>query len=151
MSANSRLTLAIHTLSFLSHYRDQQEFFSSERIARSVQANPVILRNLLGMMENHGLVRVQRGSNAGWQIVREAQKITLLDVYRAVEQPELFAMHHTPPSPRCTIGYGIGPALEEIYAKAQNALEEELERTTIADVLQATLAHSYASQQQFIN
>ena len=155
MSANSRLTLAVHTLSFLAHYRDRQDpfsserdFFSSERIARSVQTNAVVLRNLLGMMEKQGLVRVQRGSNAGWQVAREPEEITLLDVYRAVEQPELFAMHHTPPNPRCTIGYGIGPALEEIYAKAQNALEEELAHTTIADVLRATLAYSRAAQQQ---
>ena len=147
MSANSRLTLAIHTLSFLAHYQDRYDFVSSERIARSVQTNAVILRNLLGAMEKQHLVRVQRGSNAGWQLAHEPQEITLLDVYRAVEQPELIAMHHTPPNPRCTVGYGIGPVLTDVYAKAQNELEEELARTTIADILRDTLAYSYAAQQ----
>jgi DNA-binding IscR family transcriptional regulator len=100
------------------------------------------------MMEKHHLVRVQRGSNAGWQLAREPREITLRDVYNAVEQPELFALHHTPPNPRCSIGYGIGPTLEDVYARAQNALEDELARTTIADILRTTLAHSCAAQRE---
>ncbi|HEY3992467.1 MAG TPA: Rrf2 family transcriptional regulator [Ktedonobacteraceae bacterium] len=148
MSANSRLTLAVHTLTWMAQYRDEYEFATSERIARSVQTNPVVLRGLLGMMEKQHLVNVQRGSNAGWQLARNPAEITLLDVYHAVEQPTLFAMHHTQPNPRCIIGCGIGPALGDIYANAQSALEQELARTTIADLLRATLACSAAIRRQ---
>jgi DNA-binding IscR family transcriptional regulator len=147
MSANSRLTIAVHVLTWMAYYQDQFEFATSERIARSVHTNPVVLRGLLGLMEKHHLVNVQRGSNAGWQLARKPEEITLLDVYRAVKPDALFALHHTPPNPRCIIGSGIGPTLESIYSHAQDALDEELARTTIADVLRATLDATAALRQ----
>jgi DNA-binding IscR family transcriptional regulator len=140
MSANSRLTLATHTLTWMAYRAPRDEFVTSQQIARSVHANPVILRELLGMMEEHHLVRVQRGSNAGWQLARKPEEITLLDVYHSVKPHTLFALHHTPPNPLCVIGNGIGPALTEVYGRVQNSLDEELARTTIADILRRSLA-----------
>ena len=148
MSANSRLTLSAHALTLLAYHREAYEFLTSERIARSVQTNPVILRGLLGRMEKQHLVHVQRGSNAGWQLARNPEEITLLDVYNAVEQPTLFALHHTEPNPLCVVGCGIGSTLGDVYADAQSALEQELARTTIADLLRTTLARTSALRQQ---
>jgi DNA-binding IscR family transcriptional regulator len=148
MSANSRLTLAVHTLTWMAQFEDVYDPATSERIARSVHTNPVILRGLLGLMEKQHLVNVQRGGNAGWKLARKPEEITLLDVYRAVKPQPLFALHHTPPNPRCFIGSGIGPALEHVYANAQSVLDQELARTTIADILRATLAASAARNPQ---
>ena len=58
MSANSRLTLAVHALTWLARYRDRYAFATSERIAESININPVTLRGLLGMMEKQHLVNV---------------------------------------------------------------------------------------------
>jgi len=147
MSANSRLTLAVHTLTWLARYRDKYEFATSERIAQSVNTNPVILRGLLGMMEKQHLVNVQHGSNAGWQIAREPEEITLLDVYRAVKPDTLFALHHTQPNQQCIIGCGIRSTLGQVYANVQDAVDQELARTTIADVLRDTLASTTTQPQ----
>jgi Rrf2 family protein len=140
MSANSRLTLAVHALTWMAQRNHLDEFATSEQIARSVNTNPVILRGLLGMMEKHHLVSVQRGSNAGWKLARKPEEITLLDAYHAVKPQELFALHHTPPNQRCIIGCGISSTLQEVYTNAQNALDQELAHTTIADILRNTLA-----------
>lgn len=148
MSANSRLSLAVHTLTWMAKYKDEYEYATSERMARSVNTNPVILRGLLGMMEKQHLVCVQRGSNAGWKLARTPEEITLLDVYRAVKPHSLFALHHTPPNERCLIGCGIGPVLEGVYANAQSALDQELARTTIADILRDTLTATTAIRRQ---
>ena len=75
---------------------------------------------------------MQRGSNAGWKLARQPEEITLLDIYRAVKPDALFALHHTPPNPRCNIACGIQPVLTNVYANVQNALDQELARTTIA-------------------
>jgi Rrf2 family protein len=148
MSANSRLTLAVHTLTWMARHGDLYGFVTSEQIAGSVHANPVILRGLLGMMEKQHLVRVQRGTNAGWKLARKPEEITLLDVYRAVKPNPLFSLHHTPPNPRCTIGCGIGPTLEDVYANVQSALDQELACTTIADILRDTLAAAATQREQ---
>jgi Rrf2 family protein len=139
MSANSRLTLAVHALTLMAQPERIDEFSTSQRIAQSVNTNPVILRELLGMMEKQHLVSVQRGSNAGWKLARKPEEITLLDIYHAVKPHTLFALHHTPPNPRCVIGHGIVPALEGVYANLQGALEQELARTTVADILHSSL------------
>jgi Rrf2 family protein len=148
VSANSRLSLAVHTLTWMAKYKDEIEYATSERIARSVNTNPVILRGLLGMMEKERLVCVQRGSNAGWKLARQPEEITLLDVYRAVKPDALFALHHTPPNERCYIGCSIVPVLENVYANVQSALDQELARTTIADILHDTLATTTALRRQ---
>lgn len=148
MSANSRLTLAVHTLTWMAEYKDEYEYATSERIARSVNTNPVILRGLLGMMEKHHLVCVQRGSNAGWKLARKPEEITLLDIYHAVKPHTLFSLHHTPPNERCLIGCGIGPVLENVYANVQNALDQELACTTIADILRDTLSTTTTLRRQ---
>src|SRR5437899_1327567 len=139
MSGNSRLTLAVHTLTWMARrmvdYDDQYDFSTSREIAESVNTNPVTLRELLGMMEEQGLVTVQRGSNAGWKLAHKPEEITLLEVYKVVKPHTMFTLHHTPPNQQCPIGCGIGHALQGIYANVQDAMEQELARTTIADVL----------------
>jgi DNA-binding IscR family transcriptional regulator len=142
MSANSRLTLAVHALTLLAWHEQDEDGLTSQRIAHSVNTNPVILRELLGMMEKQHLVSVQRGCNAGWKLARAPERIRLLDVYYAVKPHTLFALHHTPPNPKCVIGHGIGSTLQGIYDGVQHTLEQELARTTIADVLRDTLACS---------
>jgi Rrf2 family protein len=140
MSSNSRLTLATHILTWMAKHGEEVEIATSERIARSVNTNPVILRRLLGLMEKAYLVNVQRGTNAGWKLARKPEEITLLDVYQAVEPSTLFALHHTQPNLRCEVGCGIAEALTDCYTSAQQVMEQELAHMTIADVLQKTLA-----------
>ncbi|GLV55305.1 Rrf2 family transcriptional regulator [Dictyobacter sp. S3.2.2.5] len=142
MSANSRLSLAVHTLVWMAEFGEEHDYAPSERIARSVKANPVVLRGLLGLMEKQHLVCVQRGSNAGWKLARRPEEITLLEVYRAVESGTLFSLHHTPPDQRCRVGCGIIPTLENVYEQIQDTMEQEMARTTIADILRDTLAHT---------
>jgi DNA-binding IscR family transcriptional regulator len=93
----------------------------------------------LGDLHRAGLVDVRRGAGAGWSLAREPDKITLLDVYQAVEPEPLFAMHRTEPNLECPVGRGIRPALGQVYSEVDRALRRELARTSIADVLQSTL------------
>jgi DNA-binding IscR family transcriptional regulator len=40
---------------------------------------------------------------AGWRLARDPHEITLLEVYDAVEQEPLFAMHHSEPNLTCVV------------------------------------------------
>ena len=69
MSANSRMTVAVHILSFMILWQQRRpEPATSERIAHSVNTNPVVIRRLLGLLQKGGLVKSQRGVNAGWRL-----------------------------------------------------------------------------------
>src|SRR5262249_56537773 len=112
----------------------------SDRIALSVNTNPVVIRRALGLLRRAGLVRVQRGNTGGWSLARSVDSISVLDVYRAVEQDPVFALHPSPPSQACPVGRGIQPALRRVYGGAAGALESALARSSVPEVLAEPLA-----------
>jgi DNA-binding IscR family transcriptional regulator len=140
VTANSRLTIAVHALAWLALAQQQgRDRLTSNEVAASVNTNPVIIRRSLGDLRRAGLVRVRRGAEAGWSLAHRPEDITMLAAYDAVAPEPLFAMHHTEPNLNCPVGRGIRPALHGLYHGAEQALREELERTSIADVLRETL------------
>ncbi|MGW3245455.1 Rrf2 family transcriptional regulator [Streptomyces sp. NPDC001070] len=140
MSANSRMTIAVHVLTWMSLDRQNNEVATSERIAGSVNTNPVVIRRCLGDLRRAGLVESRRGAGAGWVLAREPAEITLLEVYLAVEGGGLFGMHSTPPNSECSVGFGIQPALQRVYSGLESQMQQELSQTTIAGVLRDVLA-----------
>ncbi|MFH9956080.1 Rrf2 family transcriptional regulator [Streptomyces roseolus] len=142
MAANSRLTIAAHALAWLAlAQRRGQEVLTSEQVAASVRTNPVVIRRSLGDLRRAGLVEVRRGAGAGWSLSRAPERITLLQVYDAVDAQPPFGLHRTEPNPECPVGRGIRPALSGVYGRVEHALRQELAATSIADVLRASLAN----------
>jgi Rrf2 family protein len=128
---NSQYAVAVHVLSLISTFPGRS---SSADIAESVGTNPVVIRGVTGLLRRAGLLRTQRGV-AGAVLTRPPAQITLLDVYRAVNgQGSVFRVHGQP-HPQCPVGANIQATLEERFGRAQAALERELGRTTLADVM----------------
>lgn len=140
MSANSRLTIAAHVLTWIGLYQQRgHEVATSEQLASSVNTNPVVIRRLLGELRTGGLVESRRGSGAGWMLVRDLSTITLLDVYRAIDQGPLFALHRAAPNSGCVVGHGIGPVMAAVYDEVETTLCTELAKTTLEHVLRDVL------------
>jgi DNA-binding IscR family transcriptional regulator len=132
MAYNSRFAVAIHTLSLLDSTEGR---ITSELIAGSVNTNPVVIRRMISLLTKAGILRTQPGV-AGAQLTRPASEITLLDVYRAVQndsRDDLFAIHDNP-NPNCDIGRNIQQELEQVFARAQRAMEGELQQITLRQV-----------------
>lgn len=129
---SSRVAVAVHVLAYLAWRRD--EAVTSERIAGSVNTNPVVVRRIMGSLRNAGLVSVQPGVGGGAQLARAPEAISLLDVYRAVEEKEeLFALH-AEPCRECGIGSHIREVLQGVFCQAHQAMQGVLGTVTIADV-----------------
>ena len=75
----------------------------------------------------------------GSSLSKKTEEITLLDVYKAVSEEEdtdrsVFNFHSNP-NPKCPVGSKIHLVLDQLLDNAQKALEEELKKTTIKDLM----------------
>ena len=140
MSANSRLTTAIHALCWLElAARRGYTSLSSERVAASLASNPALVRKALGPLRDAGLVTAGRGPGAGWSLARPARTIRLDEVYDALGEDPPYALHPHEPNQDCPVGFGIRPVLGELYADAEAAVRRSLARHSVADVLDTLL------------
>src|SRR5687768_2953736 len=129
---NTRFAVAVHVLTFLQ--AQEGEPATSEYIASSVGTNPSLIRRLMSLLIRAGLATAQRGAGGGAALARSGETISLLEVFRAVEEDAGVIPIHQTSSPRCPIGRHIQGALEGRIEAAELALQGELARTTIADL-----------------
>lgn len=135
MQISSRFTIAIHTLVCIETFKDSYKT-TSDFIASSVNVNPVVIRRILQQLKSANIVAVTRGSG-GTDIAKPLGEITLLDVYNAVEcveSGELFHFHDNP-NVQCPVGRNIHNALDEKLYRVQKAMEDEMKKITLADVV----------------
>jgi Rrf2 family protein len=132
MSISSRFAVGAHILTLLA--KGDGKPVTSDWIAGSANTNPAVVRRLLTMLAKAGLTTSQLGTGGGALLAKAAEDISLLDVYRAVDEGELFALHNAPPSERCPVGRTIQSALLCTMGRAEAALEAELAKTTIAEL-----------------
>jgi Rrf2 family protein len=133
IASNSQFAIAIHILTLLAQGDDEP--VTSQRIAGSVNTNPVFIRRILGLLSRTGLVTSQPGVGGGWRLLRDPASITLLEVYRAIDEDPLLSMHHSQPNPECLIGRNIQRTLTIYFGEAERAFEQVLAGQTIAQVL----------------
>lgn len=138
MQISSRFTIAVHIFACINTFENDFKI-TSDFLASSVNVNPVIIRKILSQLKSAGLVTIQRGSG-GTAIAKELTEISFLDIYRAVdciENGELFHFHENPNS-NCPVGRNIHNILDNKLEQIQSALENELKKITLQDVIQGT-------------
>ena len=129
---NTRFAVAVHILTFLQTQDGRPA--SSELLAASINTNASLVRRLLSQLAKAGLARSQMGTGGGALLARPAGRITLLDVYEAVDEDAAVLLLHPEPNPRCPVGRNIAAVLKGRITAAEQALRQELARTSIADL-----------------
>lgn len=98
MRNDSRLSRMLHVL---IHMDKHQHSATSDMIAKMLNTNPVVVRRTMAGLREQGYVRSEKGHGGGWTLVRPLSDITLLDVYRAIGEPHLFAIGPADDQPEC--------------------------------------------------
>jgi DNA-binding IscR family transcriptional regulator len=130
--------MATHILACIDTFKDDHKL-TSDFLAGSVNVNPVIIRKLLQQLKAAGIIEVARGTG-GVKIIKPLNEITLYDLYVAVESVEngeLFHFHENP-NQECPVGRNIHNVLDKRLVQAQMAMENELKKDTLADILADT-------------
>ena len=144
MRTSCRFAMAVHVLSFLAYKEGDR--VTSQCLSGSVNTNPVIIRRLLLDLQRAKLVETSKGAGAGSRLSRSPRRINLAEIYRAVEACEPFASPSRKPNSDCPVGHIMRETLEKIFASAERALEKDLEKTSLADVINAVMARHAGSK-----
>ena len=129
MKGDNRLSRMLHVL---IHLGQQEGPATSELMAQMLNTNPVVVRRTMAGLREKGFVRAERGHGGGWRLVRPLEDITLLDVYRAIDEPAIFALGMAEDTPRCLVEQAVNAALEGELRTAREMLLKRFESITLA-------------------
>ena len=130
--------MAAHVLTVLAYKEGDR--VTSAFLAGSVNTNPVIIRRLLLDLQRARLIETTKGAGAGSRLSRAPARINLAEVFRAVEEHETFARPSRKPNQACPVAQCMREELDRVFASARAALERDLEKTTLADLMSAARA-----------
>ncbi len=133
MAVNTQFSIAVHIMAALG-YRDDRGKTSAE-LAMSVNTSPSFVRRTLAKLSGAGLVETTTGKSGACRIARKPERISLLDIYKAVDAPRAFAIHAYAPQKPCRVSCKIKLALENALDKTQKAMEGSLDNVTLAQIL----------------
>ena len=133
MKYPTKLSDAAHILAFIALHPECD--LSSGKLAESVQTNPAYVRQLMSAMRKGGLLLSVKGHPKP-ALAREPARISLLDIYRAVEGDKPLLHQDTHTNPACGVGVNIQLALRDCYDLVQQKAEEAMQGITLQEILE---------------
>lgn len=133
MAANSQFSMAVHILTLLANAGDEN--VKSECIAGSVNTNAVVIRRILGQLNQAGLVASRTGAFGGTRLAKAPGEISLCDIYKAVSSGEVFALHAKAPNQDCPVGRNIEAVLCNLQKEIDRCVGEKLSQYKLASVI----------------
>ena len=130
MQFSSRLTIATHILLCIEIFKDDYKI-TSNFLAGSIHVNPVIVRNILGLLSSAGIVEIK-------SLAKSPDEITMLDVFKAVEKEEALFHFHENPNANCPVGRNVHAVLDSKLDNIQTAMENELAKITLSQLVKET-------------
>ena len=132
MKYPTKLSDAAHILAFIALHPECD--LTSGKLAESVQTNPAYVRQLMSAMRKGGLLLSVKGHPKP-AMAREPARISLLDIYRAVEVDKPLLHQDTHTNPACGVGVNIQLVLRDCYDLVQARAEEAMRSITLQEIL----------------
>ncbi|MEM7470730.1 MAG: Rrf2 family transcriptional regulator [Pseudomonadota bacterium] len=132
MKRNSRLSLALHTLSHMAG--EPNRMHTSADIAEHAGTNPVVVRRVLGKLREAGLLSSAKGHSGGWRLTKAPEKITLADVYLALNERLVSGSDQGTEPSFCHVERDFQTRVAEVLEEIEQSLVKRLSETSITDV-----------------
>jgi Rrf2 family protein len=133
MANNVQFSIAVHILAGLGCGCDKG--VTSRHLAESVNTSASFVRRTLAKLSKAGLVETATGKAGACWLAKDAKKISLLDIYKAVDAPKAFSIHNYAEQKCCMVSCHIKTALEKALAKSQKAMEASLADISLAQIV----------------
>lgn len=133
MAANTRFSVAVHVMAVMAFAPDEQK--TSDQLAKSVNTNPVVVRRILSRLVKAGLVISHTGKLGGCVLAKPAGKISLHDIYNAIDDDDLFAVHQHSENKHCPVSCNIKAIMAELQETAATALADAMRKQRLIDLV----------------
>jgi DNA-binding IscR family transcriptional regulator len=85
-------------------------------------------------LRDAGYVRSDKGRGGGWIIACDLERVSLLDVHRAVGGPKIFAIGNENSNPDCAVEQVVNAAVGDALRDAEALLVERLRAVSLAEL-----------------
>jgi Rrf2 family protein len=126
---SGRFQIATHIMTLLNTASD--DVLSSDYIAGSVNINPVLIRKELSALIKSGLVTSKEGKSGGYALAKPANKITMADIYEAVQENAVLGKARNMPNPKCPVGKQIDAHFNHLNEQIRNNILKNLSKQTL--------------------
>jgi DNA-binding IscR family transcriptional regulator len=131
MRTDSRLSRMLHVLIHMGRHDGPM---TSDAIAAMLCTDAAVVRRTMAGLRDAGYVRSERGHGGGWALAVELERISLLDVHRAVGGPRLFAIGNAKTNPGCLVEQAVNAALTDAFDAAEALLLARLGGISLAEL-----------------
>ncbi|HWT74747.1 MAG TPA: Rrf2 family transcriptional regulator [Mobilitalea sp.] len=143
LSAKSRYALAatIH----MAQYNNKNEYITLISISDKLDISKIYLEQVFSLLKRGGIVNSIKGSQGGYQLAEEPQKITVYDILSAVETSLFESTEETIKDKAPEIEAAVRSA---VYDPLDAAVKSMLQKVTLYDLVSETDKHK--SDQNFM-
>ncbi|RBO86050.1 Rrf2 family transcriptional regulator [Marinomonas aquiplantarum] len=131
MRKDSRLSRMLHVLIHMDRLGGPA---TSERIAKMLSTNPVVVRRTMAGLREQGYVTSVKGHGGGWSLAMPLHKISLLDIHNALGESSVFTIGLSDEYTHCPIEQAVNKAIKDVLIEAESLLLERFGEVSL-DVL----------------
>jgi Rrf2 family protein len=129
---NQKFAFAVHIVAVLAH---SGRLVGSRTIAASINTNPVVVRRLLLALQRAGLIRTAVGKHGGATLRKTPERISLLQIYEAVEPRPVIAVSRRKVLKRCPVSCNMKNIMMQVSDDADRVIRNHLGRVKLAKLL----------------
>jgi Rrf2 family protein len=129
---NQQFTFAVHIMAALAF---SDAMMDSRTLAASVNTNAVTVRRLLMALRRAGLIETYTGAKGGARLLKKPARITLLDIYDAVEPRPVIAVNEREALKHCHVSCNMKALMSGVAESTEDAVRKHLRRITLQALL----------------
>jgi Rrf2 family protein len=129
---NQQFAFAVHILAVLAY---SWKVIDSGTVAASVNTNPVVVRRLLLGLRRAGLIDTCSGKHGGAKLSKNPDRISLLDIYDAVEPRPVIAVSQRNAFRKCPVSCNMKHIMGHVSEGAERAMRAHLRGITLGQLL----------------
>ena len=130
---NQQFTFAVHIMTALAF--SPGEVIGSQTLAASVNTNPVVVRRLLLALRRARLIETFAGKHGGARLRKKPDRISLAEIYDAVESPQVILVNERKALRRCRVSCNMKDIMSGVAESTEQAVRKHLRGITLAQLV----------------